>query len=175
MADIVDEFEKYANILGWQFSYGDQQNRNLLESDRDVGKIYMLLDPVTRGRAFSVNGGEGLQSFSGSFMLVVKSDLDQVYHLQDNAGDVAQSRDFINRFSKLCGSTIYDNPCVPLVRALGKYTENIQPLLNDDVRYLEDFINCSDYTITGWSIIDVINALDANTDGIIVTYTLNVL
>lgn len=173
MADIVDDFERYADSLGWKFSYGDRQNRNLLESDREEGLVYMLLDPVTRGRAFSINGGEGNQTFSGSFMLVVKSTIDQVYHNQQNSTEP----DFLfsKRAKELDGGFIVASDCGFDVVQLGKYIENIKPLLNTEIRKLESLINCGDYAITNWSIIDVINALDVNTDGIIVTYNLTIL
>ena len=144
--DIYDKFKTDAEGLGFKFSYGNAANKNLLASDRVADEIYMLLDPIVRLRAFSDNGGEGITTFTGSFMLVVKSNLDQVYDNQK-------------------GQTVTD----------GKYQKNIKPLLETELVRLEDSINCSDYQITNWSIIDVVNALDANTDGVIVNYGISIL
>lgn len=144
--DIYDKFLTDSTTLGWKFSYGNSANKNLLASDRVSGEIYMLLDPIVRLRTFSDNGGEGITTFTGSFMLVVKSNLDQVY-------DNQKGQDVTN----------------------GKYQQNIKPLLETELVRLEDEINCSDYQITNWSIIDVVNALDVNTDGIIVTYGISIL
>ena len=144
--DIYDVFKAHSTTIGWEFSYGNAANRNLLRSDTVVNRIYMLLDPITRLKAFSQYGGKGPVTFTGSFMLVVKSNLDNVYDNQKNVAAVD-----------------------------GKYQKNIKPLLETEVEKLEDLINCSEYQITNWSIIDVINALDANTDGIIVTYGITVL
>ena len=146
MTDVYDIFKTDTEGFGWKFSYGNTANRNLLRSDKVVGEIYFLLDPITRGRGFSEFGGTGIQTFTGSFMLVVKSNLDNVY---DNQKGVDATD--------------------------GKYQKNIKPLLDVELLKLEDSINCSDYQITGWSIVDAVNALDANMDGIIVTYTLSVL
>ena len=109
-------------------------------------RIYFLLDPIIRVPTFSEFGGRGNITFTGSFMLVVKSTIDNVYDNQK-------------------GQDATD----------GKYQKNIKPLLEIELLKLEDSINCSDYQITGWSIVDAVNALDANMDGIIVTYGISVL
>ena len=145
MTDLVEVLEGHANTLDWYFSYGNASNKNLLASDRESGKIYMLLDPVTRVKAKSEYGGNGEITFNGSFMLLVKSTIDNVYHNQKGVD-----------------------------KSEGKYEKNIKPLL-DDLQLLEDIIDCSNYQILSWSIIDVVNALDATTDGIIVTYSIKTL
>lgn len=148
MSDIVEVFETYADSYGWQFSYGNKYNQNLLQSDLVGGRVYMILDPVTRVRAHSQYGGTGDSTFTGSFLLVVKSTIDQVYHNQQN--------DF-----------------VPPVE--GKYNQNIKPLLTTEIIKLENELDCSAYEITNWSIIDVVNALDINVDGILVTFGVKIL
>ena len=145
MTDFVGVLETYATGLGWYFSYGNTANRNLLRSDTVEGRIYCLLDPVTRVISSSENGGLGEQTFSGSFMLVVKSNLDNNYHNQKGQA-----------------------------KNTGKYEKNILPLLTS-LESLKGLIDCSDYEITGWSIVDVINAMDINTDGIIITYSVKTL
>ena len=169
MSDIVEVFEKHASSYNWQFSYGNKYNQNLLQSDLAIGRIYMILDPVVRLRSFSQYGGSGNQTFTGSFLLVVKSTIDQVYHNQTNEDT------FHNRVISQ-GGTIIENACATdSDYVAGKYIENIKPLLNTEIVKLEDDLNCSKYEITNWSIIDVVNALDANTDGILVTYGVKAL
>lgn len=145
MTDFVGVLETYATGLGWYFSYGNAANRNLLASDTVAGRIYCLLDPVTRSIASSDNGGIGEITYSGSFMLVVKSNLDNNYHNQKGQD-----------------------------KATGKYESNILPLLTS-LNSLKGLIDCSDYQVLSWSIVDVINAMDANTDGIIITYSVKTL
>lgn len=165
--DIVDVFERYANSYGWRFSYGNKANQNLLQSNLIDNEIYMILDPVTRLRASSEYGGRGEQTFNGSFLLVVKSTIDQVYHNQTNQ-DTYRNR----VVSK--GGVLVDNECAENI-VLGKYIENIKPLLNTEIIKLEDDIDCSSYERLSWSIVDIVNALDVNTDGIVVTYSLKTL
>jgi len=145
MTDLVGILETHAATLGWSFSYGNKANQNLLRSNLTLTDKYMLLDPITRVKSKSEFGGTGEVTFSGSFMLVVKSNLDNVYHNQKE-----------------------------VVATSGKYKSNIEPLLTQ-VELLENLLDCSQYEITGWSIIDVINQLDANLDGIIVTFSIKTL
>ena len=145
MIDFVKILEDHATTLGWQFSYGNKANQNLLISDKVSDRIYLILDPVTRVKAKSENGGIGEITFNGSFLLLVKSNLDNVYHNQKNKD-----------------------------KTEGKYEKNIKPLL-DGLESLESLIDCSDVQILSWSVIDAINVFDANTDGIIVTYSTKTL
>jgi len=78
-SDIVEVFEGFSNDLGFTFSYGNKANQNLLQSDMIADKVYLLLDPVTRSSPSSEFGGIGVTTFSGSFLLAVKSTIDQVY------------------------------------------------------------------------------------------------
>jgi len=145
--DFVQILEQHATALGWGFSYGNAANRNLFRSDSIVGEIYLLLDPVTRSHVGSINGGIGETTFSGQFMVVVKSNLDNNYHNQKGQD-----------------------------KTTGKYEKNILPLLTS-LGSLKSLIDCSDYEIlpSGWVVIDAINALDANMDGVIVTYGVKTL
>lgn len=145
MTDFVGVLETHAEGLGWIFSYGNKANLNLLASDSVSGRKYLLLDPISRNKAKTAQGGDGGVTFSGTFLLLVKSDLDNVYH--DQKGQ-AQSE--------------------------GRYEKNIKPLLTE-LESLEDLIDCSEYEITSWQILDAINALDVNLDGVIVTFTVKIL
>ncbi len=54
----------------------------------------------------------------------------------------------------------------------GKYAKNIEPLLQE-VEGLENLIDCSDLERNTWDILDVINVLDVNFDGLLITYSLS--
>jgi hypothetical protein len=142
MQDIVKIFHDFSQTQSWIFSYGNQANQNLLQSNLDTNQVYFLLDPVRRLKAFSEFGGSGYKSFEGSFLLVVKSNIDQLY------------------FESL---------------EEGKYGQNIEPLLRLKLPKLENELNCSDYRIDAWNIIDVTDIFDINLDGIIVNYKISVL
>lgn len=55
-----------------------------------------------------------------------------------------------------------------------KYKDNIKPLF-DELDKFHKLLRCSDYEITEWSIVDVIDAFDINTDGLVVTYKVRIL
>ena len=139
--DIVDYIETEVEKLGWIFSYGNKSNQNLILSDLIEGRIYFLLDPVTEAESTSEFGGVGETEYSGTFLILVKSDLDNVYHNQDQD------------------------------KTLGKYNKNIKPL-KTSLNTFRDIIDCSDYERQTWSKVEVINELDVNFDGLIVTYKL---
>lgn len=145
MTDFVEILEAHAVTLGWVFSYGNTANRNLFVSDKVADQIYLFLDPVVRSNPGSENGGIGETTFSGSFFIAVKSNLDQQYH---NQKDRAAST--------------------------GKYEQNIKPLLAE-ILGLEKVIDCSDLERAAWTVTDAVNALDANMDGIVVTYSVKTL
>lgn len=141
--DIIDWIEQAVETLGWVFSYGNKANQNLLMSDMVDDRKYFLLDPVRTTEGVSEMGGDGEQTFSGSFMLLVKSDLDNVYH---NQSELQDKND-------------------------GKYNKNIKPL-KTELKAFKDVVDCSDYTRESWEIVDIVDALDINADGLLVTFTL---
>jgi len=142
--DLVDVLEGYCTTLEWGFSYGNRSHNNLL-ADVAEDKIYLILDAVRTSEAVSPNGGDGRITFTGSFMLVIKSNLDNVYHTQ-----------------------------LGVDRTAGKYVKNIQPL-KKQLDVLKGLIDCSDLIRENWSSIDAIDALDENMDGVIVNFTLSYL
>ncbi len=146
MTDLVNVWRTQVESLNWYFSYGNAANRNLLSSDLEADKLYFLMDTITRDKETSEFGGTGEVTFTGNFMLVIKSNLDNVY---DNQKDVAYTD--------------------------GKYDKNIRPIIETNLVEFEDYINCSNYEITSWSFIDAVNVLDMNLDGVIVTFTVKKL
>jgi len=166
MTDIVGVFNGYTDTLGWYFTYGNKSNQNLLQSDMINDAIYFLLDPVTRSDVPSRFGGVAKTEFTGSFMLVVKSDLDNTY---DNT-----NTDEMFRVSVLGDGGVYEENVCNVTKKTGKYELNIKPLLNK-LELLKNIIECDNYNIDNWTIIDVIDALDVNMDGLIVTYKISKL
>ena len=146
MVDLVDVWRAQAEGLGWKFSVGNRANRNLLRSTLVPNEIYFLLDPVTDSEAESEMGGQGEVTYTGQFSLLVKSNLDNVY-------DNQKGRD----------------------KADGKYEKNIQPLKYTELPKFKKLIDCSDFTRVSWSVLGTTNLLDANMDGIVVTFTVKIL
>lgn len=165
MTDLVDYIEIKSNEFGWKFSYGNTANQNLIQSELNTEEIYLLLDPVNRQKQFSEFGATTSINFSGRFVLLVQSDLDNTYHNQD------EEQRFLNRVLGLSGGFTVDNECIEVPVKLGKYTKNIKPLLTE-IEKLEGEINCSDYNLVRWRVLDAINLFDTNLDGIIVEYSI---
>ena len=143
MIDIVQIFETHAESLGITFDYGTRAMNNLLGSSKESKETYLLLSsPMAWKRDPSDFGALGKQSLNSSFLLVVKSKLDNVIYSQRG-----QDSD------------------------KGKYKKNVAPLLEllDEFKKLLD---CSLFTVEAWDAIDGYNILDTNTDGLIVTFKL---
>ena len=142
MADIVGVFNSHVDTLGWYFTYGNKENQNLLQSDMVTDAVYFLLDPVNRNPIPSKFGGVSVVEYTGSFLLVVKSDMDNTY-----GGDGVK---------------------------VGKYELNIKPLLTK-LELLKSSLQCDNYNVQAWSNTDIVNALDVNMDGLVVTYKVSKL
>ena len=141
--DIVKFIQTQAESLGWFFSYGNTANHNLLESQKDIDKIYFLLDPVESDEPdVSEFGGDVDITHTIRFMLLVQSDIDNVYFEQKNV-EIGK----------------------------GKYDLNILPL-KTQLKLFKDLIDCSIYQRTGWRTIDATNLLATNFDGLIINTVL---
>jgi len=141
--DIVKFIQTEAILLGWKFSYGNEANNNLIESTKEIDTIYLMLDPViTDEPDTSEFGGDGDISHTIRFMLLVQSDLDNVYFEQKEGEEDK-----------------------------GKYIKNILPL-KTELKFFKDVIDCSRFERTGWRILEVIDVKGANFDGLILTTVL---
>jgi len=168
MSDFVKDLESYAVKHSIRFSYGNRANQNLLRSDLTPERTYLLLDPITRLKNFSEFGGAGNLAYSGQFLLVVKSTIDKTYYNQD-AGER-----FENTTEAMDGGFVVNNSCeTPFGK--GKYDAYIYPILTNALTLLEEEINCTDYQINNWQILDAINVLDVNLDGVLVTFNVSKL
>lgn len=138
--DIVKFLQTEVLELNWIFSYGNKSNLNLIQNGFDQTKIYFLLDPVvTNETTISEFGGDAEQDYTISFMLVVQSDMDNVYFEQNN-----------------------------VETDKGKYDKNILPL-KTELKAFKDVIDCSELERRSWNTVEAIDQLDANFDGLVVT------
>lgn len=139
--DLVRVFETYCNENDIEFRYGSKSHLNLLESDIDPTKIYLLLFPVRR-KPISNNTGTKLttNSYSGNFFLIVGSNYDLHYF---NEREQNQST--------------------------SKYTVNIEPLITT-FKSIGNYLLCDGLELNQWENIDAIDVLDANKDGLWCSY-----
>jgi len=144
---LVEKLRTITESLGWVFHYGRRDFQNLVEADTATdAKNYFFLDPVTRRPAYSDTGTfTGFTDFSGYFMILTKSDLDEVYDGQLDA-DTAD----------------------------GKWLKYIKPKLDVLLGAFNSAVYCENsLQIKTLDITDMINVFDENLDGILVNYTIS--
>lgn len=142
MKDFTRILQEYCDANSISYHYGRTSNLNLLGSDLLDGQVYMLHEASPR-RAI-MNTTKTLiekYEFIGKFFLVVKSDFDQHYFNEKDGAEVDS-----------------------------KYVANIEPLLNLFESIGNNLLGCGDYEVNQWECIDVVNVLDVNKDGVLVTY-----
>lgn len=66
-----------ANANDWIFEYGRPDYLNVAD-DIEVDKTYLFLEPIQIDSKFSDSGNE-IKSYSGKFMLLLSSDIDEDY------------------------------------------------------------------------------------------------
>lgn len=144
MTDIVDILREITETdLSWNFTYGRSDFQNIIEaaSENDP-KPFFFLDPVTREPLFSPDGGNlGQTDFEGNFMILSKSELDQVY---DNQQEVDPT--------------------------MGKYKSNIKPKIETLLTTFKSKLFCKSIQVMRMRTTDVINVFDDNFDGILVSF-----
>ena len=144
---LVEQLRTITEGLGWEFHYGRRDFQNLVRTKgADDQTIYFFLDPVTRAPEYSADSGfkTGATTYTGRFLIVTKSKLDEVYDKQKNQ-DVA----------------------------IGKWRKHIEPKLKQHFGKLENAIICEDdLQIVSTSILDAINVFGENVDGILVNYNI---
>ena len=119
---------------GWGYLYGTQAYQNLIDSDDT--NVQMIVDPITIESNFNDSGAVESSLESGTFYLVLSSELDE--------GD-------------------YET----------RYEKYIEPL-RSSLKIVTDVLQCNDnVTQKAWKTVEVINMLDNNYDGIMVTYSVN--
>jgi hypothetical protein len=143
---LVEKLRAITTGLGWIFHYGRRDFQNLVETDDELdAKCYFFLDPVSRKKKYSASGTfSGETDYSGYFMLLTKSDLDEIYDGQkdQNLND-------------------------------GKWLKHIEPKITALMSSFDEAIVCDDDLQMVFSdITDVINVFDENLDGILVNFTI---
>ena len=145
MSDLVEVLRNLVeNELNWKFYYARRDFDNLIEaSSENDNQNYFFLDPVTRVPVRSELGDRtGQMDYEGYFMILSKSDMDEVYDGQQNVNPID-----------------------------GKYKKYIEPKLKALADEFEQKLGCiSDITILRTSISDIINIFNDNFDGILVNY-----
>lgn len=145
----VEFLRTLAESLGYVFHYGRHDYQNLFETDPDGEEIdpnvYFMLDPIKRIPVLSASTSlrTSKTRYVGKFLLISKSDLDEEYDAQTQRRSVDD----------------------------GKWRKNISPKVEAALGTLLDRITCTeDQTINKWEVLDVINMLDENMDGVLIDF-----
>ncbi|MCG2611514.1 hypothetical protein LZZ90_08335 [Flavobacterium sp. SM15] len=75
---MYDFFKNIAETNGWVFEYGRKDYQNLYNEDVSGGTIHLFVDPIVIDSSFSNTGNE-TKSYSGRFMMILSSDVDEMY------------------------------------------------------------------------------------------------
>lgn len=143
--DLKNVLEDVAALNGWVFSYGNRNNHNLLNNELEANKKYLLVDSPRRTPQINEYGGINGKVYRGMLMILEQSNFDAVY-------DTQREND----------------------KEDGRYEKHIKPIIETDVIKLIDAITCdTDLSITNFEIIEAINVLDANLDGVIINYVID--
>lgn len=118
--------EKIAGSLGYVFHYARRDFQNLEEAV--PGAVHLFLDPVET----FITIEQSLCQYSGSFLLVVRADLDKKYKAD--------------------------------------YDEDIYPLKQKLYGEFMTAIGCEDIDLQTLRIVEVVNLLDENYNGLIVEF-----
>ena len=144
--NLVEQLRTITEGLGWKFYYGRRDFQNLVEAEsEDDIKNYFFLDPVNRNPLYSDSSGlpTGEVEYTGYFMVLTKSDLDQEYDQQTGERETDE----------------------------GKWREHIKPKLDALFNDFENAIMCvDDLQIIRLSVTDAINVFNETLDGITVNY-----
>jgi len=134
---MTEAFRTIATANSWDFSYGRDDFHNLEVPEEGTTALY--LDPIETEKNFE----RATKVHSGRFMMLVKSDLDNVY-------DAQKDQD----------------------KTTGKFKSNIEPIKaeNGPLETLELAIMCAGYGINQWRCLEVINLFDQNLDGVIINF-----
>jgi len=142
MIDLPNIFKDLAEANGFKFDYGTKAMLNLLRSNKTSTDIYFLLSsPLTWGEQQTEYSAR--PTVKGNFMLVVKSNLDNVIYRSKDQDEAST-----------------------------KYNKNVEPLLLKLQDFRTKLGFCSDFKVNYWKAIDGYNLLDTNTDGLIVDFEL---
>jgi len=138
--NIVEKLREITEGFGWKFFYGRKDFQNLVEADsEDDVKWYFFLDPITTD-----DTNPNIPIHSGYFMILSKSDLDQIY-------DGQKETDINN----------------------GKWRTNILPKRQFIKNEFRNAIECDgDLEVTASRVTDVINFFDENFDGILNSFSI---
>lgn len=136
-----NRFQEIATEHNWYFDYGRKDFHNL-ETAPNGQEFYLFLDPIEETKKFDDFSNEENTTYSGRFLLVLKSDFDRTYNDQSKNNEDE-----------------------------GKYQLYIKRC-KEELKKIPQAFMCDDIYIKQWKIYEVINELSDNFDGVLVNYVI---
>ena len=137
MGMLKEKLELLAVNLGMIASYGRRDHLNLLTFEDNDTTTRFILFPLEFNHTFEPSSGNiNSTIWSGSFMILERSSLDEYYNEQK-------------------GSALD-----------GKYQLHINPMVDKSKSILNSLICDNSYIVKAWKLNEVINILDMNADGV---------
>lgn len=133
-------FEQIATEHNWYFEYGRKDFMNLEATPSVEQEYFLFLDPIEENTLFDDFSNEESKTYSGRFLLLMKSDFDRAYH--------TQSRNDPNE---------------------GKYQMYIIKC-KEELKKIPQAFACEDIFIKQWKTYEAINEFSDNFDGVLVNY-----
>ncbi|WP_159799252.1 hypothetical protein [Flavobacterium sp. MK4S-17] len=144
MRDIVRILEDLAAQKQLEYHYGKKAALNLLDGSAEENKVYLLHEYTNRKSEYN-NSGTKITAVN-----------------YEGKFFLVKHSDFDQHYFKEAGT-----------EETSKYTTNIEPLLIT-FNELGNSLACLGITINEWNNIDVTDALDANMDGLLCSYKVNI-
>jgi len=144
MQDIVRILQDIAEANSLEYHYGKKAALNILDGTLDADKIYMLHEYTNRKSEYNQTGTAITAVTYEGKFFLVKHSNLDAPHFNEN-GNVSQS----------------------------KYVLNIEPLL-ETFAAIGDGLACDSIAVSQWDCVDITDALDANFDGLLISYRIKV-
>jgi hypothetical protein len=144
MTDFVRILKTYCESKNIEYHYGRKANLNLLQSDLDEEKIYCLHEPSPRKVKMNVNLTRVADYVFTGMFFLVKKSTIDMPYFTEMGNNESES----------------------------KYVKNIEPLLLV-FETMANNLGC-EHDVIQFECIDVVNVLDTNKDGLLVTYTIEI-
>ncbi|MES2487390.1 MAG: hypothetical protein V4581_15770 [Bacteroidota bacterium] len=144
MKDIVRILHTIAQARQLEYHYGKKAALNLLDGTLEPDKIFLLHEFTNRKSQYNDTG----TLITGA---VYEGKFFLVKHAEFDAHYFAERGE----------------------EATSKYTQNIEPLLAE-FSAIGNSLACTGAEVTKWENVDVTDALDANMDGLLCSYTISI-
>lgn len=124
---MYDFFKNIATANNWGFEYSRADYQNLI-GDIENNKVYLFVDPITIDSKFSDTNNETF-TYSGKFMLLLSSDVDEEYSDKYNDYLKPLFNDNLKALKDELGCSDYQINSFRIMEIINLFDENLDGLL----------------------------------------------